>query len=106
MRSTREILRLAFVVGISGNEIHRRTNVSRGAIQKCIIAAKQKNITWQIANELDDTTLEEKLFASKVVPQPKCAEPDWNWVYTELKRSGVYKQLLSKEYAANVGEGR
>lgn len=104
MRSTREILRLAFVVGISGNEIHRRTNVSRGAIQKCIIAAKQKNITWQIANELDDTTLEEKLFSSKVVLQPKFAEPDWSWIYTELKRSGVNKQLLWKEYAANAGE--
>jgi transposase len=106
MRSIREILRLSFEVGLSTNEIHRITDVSRGAIQNCIKAAKQKNFTWSEATELDDTTLEERLFSAKAIIEPKCVEPDFDWVYTELKKRGVNKRLLWTEYIGDSEEGK
>jgi transposase len=106
MRSLREILRLSFDLGISTNEIHRMTDVSRGAIQNCIKAAKEKNLTWSAAIDLDDKTLEEMLFSSKRIVEPKLEEPDWNWVYTELKKPGVNRRLLWTEYIGDSEKGK
>jgi transposase len=106
MRSTREILRLHFEVKLSANEIHRITGVSRGAVQNCIRAAQQRDIEWPLPTDMDDTTLEERLFSCKIEIAPNCTEPDWNWVHIELKKPGVNKQLLWQEYIETSGENK
>jgi transposase len=75
-------------------------------VQNCIKAAKEKNVTWSMAENLDDKTLKETLFAPTVVAESKFEEPDWNWVYTELKRRGVNRRLLWLEYiSGSAGKG-
>lgn len=106
MRSIREILRLSFGLGISSNEISRILKISRGAIQNCIRAAKEKDVTWHSAEELDDNTLEETLFSPKVLSEPQLLEPDWNEMFRELKGPGVNRRLLWIEYIADSPAGK
>ena len=104
MRSLREILRLSFELNLTANEIHRTTGVSRDVVQKRIRAAKEANIDWKTANEMDDSALEKCLFPEKEEVPSKFIEPDWDWVTKELKKRGVNRQLLWKEYVGKSPE--
>lgn len=106
MHSIREILRLSFELNLSGNDIHRATGISRDVVQKCVRAAKEKGIPWPIADHLDDKSLTEMLFGAAKQSTRRLSEPDWNWVYTELKKRGVTRLLLWKEYVGNSPEGK
>lgn len=105
VRSLREIIRLAFELNLSGNEIHRNTGISRGVVQNCINAAKTNNINWAIACEMDDTALESCLFPETekgAGPQ----EPDWEQLSKELSKPGVNRYLLWKEYIGKSRKGK
>jgi transposase len=106
MQAIREIIRLAFELKMSANEIHRSTRVSRGVIQGCIKAAKEREITWAMACELDDTTLESILYPEKYSHEPRLQEPDWAWISKELRRPGVNRRLLWTEYIGNAPQGK
>lgn len=104
MRSLREILRLSFELNLTANEIHRTIGVSRDVVQKRIKAAKEANIDWQTATEMDDHTLAKCLFPEKEEVPSKFIEPDWDWVNRELKKRGVNRQLLWMEYVGKSSE--
>lgn len=106
MRSIREILRLSFQVKLSANEISRTTGISRGAVQKCLKAAKQAELVWPLPDDLDDKTLEELLFSAKKAIEPRALEPDYSYIYQELKKPGVNRQLLYSEYIGDSAEGK
>lgn len=106
MRSIREILRLSLEVKLGGNEIHRVTGVSRGAVQRCLKAARQQDIRWPLPIDLDDKTLEENLFSAKIVIAPTFEEPDWSKIHDDLKKRGVNKQLLWVEYVDKSVAGK
>ncbi|MGI0134383.1 MAG: IS21 family transposase, partial [Candidatus Micrarchaeaceae archaeon] len=106
MHFLREILRLAFELKLSGNEISKNTRISREAVQQCINAAKIAEITWQQAAELDDITLSSKLFQTNSQTADKFVQPDWNYVHDELKKRGVTRLLLWKEYTDNSPTGK
>ncbi len=106
MQALREVIRLAFELKMSSNEIHRSTGISRGVIQACIKAAKETQVSWAMASEMDDTTLESYLYPEKHNQEPKLQEPDWEWVSKELKRPGVNRRLLWKEYVGKSAQGK
>lgn len=101
MNSLREILRLSFELELSGNDISKNLCVSRESVQKCIKAAKSVGISWSKAADMDDTTLASVLFSSEGETDSKYVEPDWEYVHNELKRRGVTRLLLWKEYVGD-----
>jgi transposase len=101
MNSLREILRLSFELKLSGNDISKNLCVSRESVQNCINAAKSVGISWSKAADMDDTTLASVLFSSKGEANSKYVESDWEYVHNELKRRGVTRLLLWKEYVGD-----
>ena len=88
MRKIREILRLRHEQGLSHQEIARA----------CVIGAGTVSRYLQKTAELDDTTLEARLFP-RAAPAAGRARPDCAYIHRELKRDGVTLQLLWEEYA-------
>jgi len=106
MHSIREILRLSFELKMSGNEIHHISRVSRGVIQRWIKAAKKKDLKFPLPPELDDKTLETMLSVTEEKVVASFVEPDCNWIHNELKKRGVTKLLLWKEYVDKSPKGK
>jgi transposase len=65
-------------------------------------------LSWPAAAELDDATLEHKLFPalpSVCLASSERAVPEWNHVHRELRRKGVTLTLLWYEYKAEHPTG-
>ena len=96
-RVIKEILRLRFNRHLSTRQISDSTNASVGFVHKLIGKAEQSGLGWPL--DVDDRKLEEVLYAKpEVVPEAKTL-PEWISIHSELKRKGVTRQLLWKEYA-------
>jgi transposase len=105
MRKVREVLRLKHAVGLSYREISEATGVGRTAVWEYIRRAEVIGIAWPIPEDLDDATLERRLFAYPGAPTVERAAIDWVRVHEELKRRGVTLLLLWKEYRCRDAEG-
>ena len=98
----REILRLKSL-DCSIREICRSVNASVGGVSTLLRKAGEAGLKWPV--DIDDRELEEVLYSKPgaVVREGKVL-PEWSRVRSELKRKGVTRQLLWKEYAeANPG---
>jgi transposase len=63
-------------------------------------------VTWPLPSELDDATLEARLFARPAYNATRHrAVPDWAQIHQELKKPGVTLQLLWEEYRAPHPDG-
>ena len=90
MRKIREVLRLTYESKMSHRMIERSIGISRKAVADYLMRARQKNIAWPLPAELDDTTLEERLYTTtrkKIVS--KKPSPNWFMVNQELKTKGA-----------------
>ena len=96
MTKYREILRLKHL-GFSERNIARNAGVSRNTVKRVAQAASANNIDWKTAEQMDDATIENRLF-----PNRKTSEPahtiDFEYIRKELMRNGVTKKLLWTEY--------
>ena len=98
MRKIREILRLRHEQGLShrGDSPglrHRRA----GTVSRYLRRTAERGLGWPLPAELDDTTLEARLFR-RPAPAAGRARPDCAHIHRELKRDGVTLQLLWEEY--------
>lgn len=98
MQAHREIIRLAFLLKLSANEIHRATKVSRGSVQTCIKRAVALNLSWPLPEDLDDNALEKLLYPPAKKTFDRYALPDFPKIQSELSRKGVTLSLLWEEY--------
>lgn len=103
MRKIREVLRLKYESCLSHRLISASTGMSKGSVGGYLRRADAAELTWELAQELDDTELEQLLFrdVGKNLP-PTRAAIDFEWVHRELPRPGVTLQLLWNEYAEAV----
>ncbi len=80
--------------------------VSRYTVAEYLRRAAVVGITWPVPAELDDATLERRLFtppfARAELPRP---QPEWPRLHAELRRPGVTLMLLWEEYRAGQPEG-
>ena len=95
----KEILRLRFDRGLSTRQISDSADASVGLVHKLIGKAERAGLGWPLPRDVDDRKLEEILYAKSGMVREGKAEPDWSRVHSELKRKGVTRQLLWKEYA-------
>jgi transposase len=99
MRKIRELLRLSFENGCSQREIAVATRMSKGSVGDTLRRAQGAGLTWDIARELTDEALEQRLYPSTRSEQPSARVPvDFAIVHRELRRKGVTLQLLWLEY--------
>src|ERR1700692_4282613 len=95
MRKVREVLRLKHALGLSFREISDATGVGKTAVGEYVRRAAVIGITWPVPDEIDDTTIERRMFDCRDAPAPaERGAIDWVKVHEELKRRGVTLVLL------------
>lgn len=104
MRRIREVLRLD-ALGLSRRSIARSQRLSHNTVGAYLERAAQAGLSWATCQEMDDATLEARLF-----PPPPPAElprplSDWATLHRELRKKGVTLQLLWLEYKAAHPQG-
>ncbi len=99
MSKTKEILRIRWQLGLSVRETSRATGASTGVVSKTESRARAAGLTWDVADPMDEPTLEERLYGGpKHSRSTDRAEPDPAWIHRELRRAGVTLELLHLEY--------
>ena len=100
MRQLREVLRLYFESHLAPQHIGSICKVSKSTVQRYLQRLKAAGLSWPLPSDLDDVTLERRLFSSLPVasPEDRCL-PDCAAIHRELKsRKNVTLQLLWDEY--------
>ncbi len=105
MVKIREVLRLQ-AEGLKQREIAASVNCARSTVQECLQRARTAGIGWPIPEDLDELTLETRLYPSKAkAAQAMRPELDFERVLRELGRKHVTRRQLWKEYRAQHPNG-
>ena len=91
-----EILRLNSL-GLSNTYVAEAVSCSRNTVSRVLKACSEKNITWPLPNEINDSDLRDLLFSAEL-SQPKRKMPDLDYIHKELQFIGVTRKLLRAEY--------
>ncbi len=106
MRKIKEVLRLHHQKGLSARQVAKSLGIGRSTIQDYLRRAEQAGLSWPLPPELDDGTLEDRLFPCiQCAPQQKRQMPPLEYLHQELKKKGVTLQLLWHEYKEKHPEG-
>jgi transposase len=100
MRKPREILRLHFEAKLNERQIAKICAVGKGTVRRYLQRTTAAGLSWPLPADLDDATLEKKLFPPPPVGGPEERPlPDCAAIHKELKsRKNVTLQLLWEEY--------
>lgn len=99
MRKLRKVLQLKHE-GFRHRDIARACRVSAGSVSRYLDRARAAGLKWPLPEDLDDGTLEGRLFSCPApVPGPR-PRPDPVHLHQELRRPGVTLALLWQEYRA------
>jgi transposase len=105
MVKIREVLRLQ-AEGLRQREIAVSVNCARSTVQECLQRARTAGIGWPIPEDLDELTLQTRLYPSKAkAAQAMRPELDFERVLRELGRKHVTRRQLWKEYRAQHPNG-
>lgn len=97
MRQIREILRLKYEGRLSCRAIARACGAGVGTVSEYLRRAKRAGLAWPLPPELDEATLEARLFPPAETGREQ-VPPDLVRIHQELKRAGVTLHLLWEEY--------
>lgn len=98
MRKIHDILRLKWACSLSDRQIARSCGVARSTVAEGLRRAAAAGLTWPLPPDLDEATLERRLYPSPAVADATRSTPDWVAVHRDLKRKGVTLFLLWQEY--------
>jgi transposase len=110
MRHVRDVIRLKSA-GMPIREIARRMGTAPSTVRLTIRRFEAAGLTWPLSDDITDTELEARLFASAGAGpgtrrgHRRQAEPDWAAVHRELRRKHVTLSILWEEYIAGEPEG-
>ena len=110
MRHVRDVIRLKSA-GMPTREIARRVGTAPSTVRLTILRFEAAGLTWPLADDITDTELEARLFASAGAGpgtrrgHRRQAEPDWAAVHRELRRKHVTLSILWEEYIAGEPGG-
>lgn len=104
MRKIREVLRLKHQLGLSHRAVARACSVGLGTVTLYLQRAVELGLGWPLPADLDDGSLEAKLFPREATSRLRVA-PDCAGIHQELKRDGVTLRLLWEEYYVVHPEG-
>jgi len=98
MRKCKEILRLRWEKGLGIRQIARSLSVSHSTVLALLYRAQAAGLSWPLPEDVDDATLEQKLYPGQGEGSCNRPEPDWEQIHRELRRKSVTLQLLWLEY--------
>ena len=110
MRHVRDVMRLKSA-GIPTREIARRVGAAPSTVRLTIRRFEAAGLTWPLSDDITDTELEARLFASAGAGpgtrrgHRRQAEPDWAAVHRELRRKHVTLSIVWEEYIAGEPGG-
>jgi len=104
MRKIKEILRLKWEAGLSARQIAHSLSISHSTVLDMLRRAERAGFTWPLP-DIDDATLEAKLYPGNPDPKRPRPEPDMEYIHRELRRKGVTLQLLWWEYKQAYPDG-
>jgi len=97
MRKIKEILRLKWEVGLPARQIARSLSISHSTVLDMLRRFERSGLAWPVS-DMDDASLEAKLYPGNPEPNRKRPEPDMAYIHHEMARKGVTLQLLWYEY--------
>lgn len=100
MRKIRDILRQKWELGQSDRAISKSCSVSKTTVKECVCRAERAGLGWPLPEDLDDARLEATLYPGVKNVNTRMmgsGTPDWEEVYTELKKKEVTLRLLWEE---------
>lgn len=98
MRKITELLRHRHELKCSYREIASSLNMSISTVADYLARSKAAGFSWPLPEGITEEALYQKLFLpSETTGTPK-HQPDWEWIYRELRRKGVTLLLLWREY--------
>lgn len=104
MRRLRELLRLKYDAGLSHRAIAQACVIGLGTVTTYLQRATAAGLTWPLPDDLDDATLEARVFARPAAARVRVV-PEWAPLHQELKKPGVTLALLWQEYRAQSPDG-
>ena len=84
--------------GMTGREIRSTRHVSQRSIKLVREAAERAGVTYDDVACMPDREVYDLLFPLQKAVRDSYAEPDWEWVHSELQRDGVTLKLLWEEH--------
>jgi transposase len=106
MRQVREILRLHFEAKLKDRQIAKICSVGKGTVRRYLKRLAAAHLSWPLPGDLDETTLEQRMFPPPPMAPEGRPQPDFNAVHKELKgRKNVTLQLLWEEYREAYPDG-
>jgi transposase len=106
MRKIREVLRLKWIARASARQIAKSCNIARSTVKEYLKRAQDAGLTWPMACELDDASLEDLLYPkSPSPPINRAPMPPMDYLYREMCRKSVTLQLLWYEYKQEHPDG-
>ena len=82
MRRIREALRLHLQAGLSYNEVGLALKISKSVVGKYVLLARVAGVDWDVAQTLDDETLEARLYRPAVPRSSHQLAPDFAGIET------------------------
>ena len=106
MRKFNEVLRLKYEHHLTNRKIAKSCAMSHVTVGKYLDLAKQAGITWPLPDDIDDSQLEQRLYANvSRPPSDKPVMPSMPYLFQEMKRKHVTLQLLWYEYKQGRPDG-
>lgn len=97
MRKIKEVLRLKWELGLPARQIAHSISISHSTVLDMLHRAEHAGLSWPLP-DLDDSSLEAKLYPSGPELPKSRPEPDPAYLHKQLQRKGVTLQLLWLEY--------
>src|SRR5208337_2381643 len=94
-----EIMRLYLKCHMGYREIARSCCISHSTVSEYLNRVKAAGLTYEEIEKMDEGELK-RLEKGEGTEEDRDSrpQPDWEWVYGELKKKGVTLQLLWQEY--------
>lgn len=99
MRNIREVLRLTFDrPRLTQRAVAVSCNISPSTVGSYLDRFKVSGLHWPLSEDMNDDTLEKRLFRVEPVDAVSRPVPDWTDIHKELRRKHVTLALLWQEY--------
>jgi transposase len=105
MHKVRDILRLHTEHQLTGRQIAQSLGLSHSTVMSVLHRAAALGLTWPLPGDLDDATLEGRLYPPNPGRWRIRPEPAWEEIHRELRRKGVTLDLLWQEYRRDYPDG-
>jgi transposase len=105
MRRIRDILRFCWELKLGQTKVAESHGISSSTVNRLIHRARAAGLSWPLPSDLDDTALERLLYLPPDTQLRSRPEPDWQYVYEQLKLKGVTIALLWQEYKEEHPDG-